>query len=220
MSSFLKTISVIADLMTILGLGGILTYGIYLKDRNLFGLRIFKIITFSFRLAIIIAIGALSYRLFDFPYAFFLVIFKGDTMNFYWEDGKEIQYIFTYIASGLISLPIVIFSIFSIATSSLYYPKLFLNQISGGYIRFNLDKYKHLVALEILEASYGTKIHSIDVTHILRSMVDTGKLQVVAGNQLAGDPHFLVPKILKVKYRYNQVDKTIEVNENDVLRIP
>ncbi len=208
-------------MITVLGIGGILTYGIFTKDTTLLGRKIFRFILSAFRLGIVLTAGILIYRLYEIPYGFILVILKDQATNFYWEQGKEIQHVIAYIiASLLLVVPYGLFCM-SVFTSSLYYPKLFLKSILGKYYHPDLTIYKEHVTLEIVEAVYGTTDHSIDVTTILRSMVEAGKLRVIASNGLAGDPHVGIGKTLRVKYRLDDnPEKTLVKREGELIEIP
>ena len=217
----LKVLSVLADVMTVLGVGGVLTYGVFKKDKNLLGRKVYRFMVVAFRLCIVLVVGILIYALYDIPYAIMLVILKGQTGNFYWEEGKEIQHILAYIVTIL--LLIVPYGLLgmSVFTASLYYPKLFLKTILGGYFHPDLSMYKQHVSLEIVEAVYGSSNHNIDVTAILRSMVDAGKLRIIVSNSLAGDPHYGVVKTLRIRYRLDdETEKTIVKTEGELLEIP
>jgi len=217
----LKILSVLADVMTVLGIGGVLTYGVLTRDKNLLGRKVYRLIVFFFRLSLVLAAGIFLYALYEIPYGLMLVALKGQTGHFYWEEGKEIQHVLAYVVSILFL--IVPYSLFgmSVFTASLYYPKLFLKSIMGGYYHPDLSVYKQHVFLEILEAVYGTPKHNIDVTAILRSMVEDDQLRVFANNGLAGDPHKGVRKTLTVKYRLNdEPEKTLVKTERELLEIP
>jgi hypothetical protein len=217
----LKILSVLADIMTILGIGGVLTYGAVKKDKNLFGRKVYRLLVFAFRLFLVSMAGILLYSLHEIPYGLSLVILKGHARPYYWEDGKEIQHVLAYIVSSLfLIVPYGLFSM-SVFTASLYYPKLFLKSVLGRYYHPDLSVYKRYLSLEILEAVYGSPTHNIDVTAVLRSMVDGGELRVFASNGLAGDPHKGVVKSLTVKYRLNEeAEKTVVKKEGELLEIP
>jgi hypothetical protein len=56
--------------------------------------------------------------------------------------------------------------------------------------------------LEIIKAKYHTKnSRSIDVTEILRGRIKAGGLNVIAGNELAGDPDYGTIKRLTVRFK-------------------
>jgi hypothetical protein len=217
----LKVLSILADAMTVLGVGGVLTYGVFTKDKNLLGRKVYRFIVVAFRLWIVLAAGILIYALYEIPYGLTLVILKGKTGNFYWEEGKEIQHILAYLVTTLLLIvPYGLLSM-SVFTASLYYPKLFLKNILGGYFHPDLSMYKRHVSLEIVEAVYGSPSHNIDVTAILRSMVDAGKLRVFVTNSLAGDPHYGVVKTLRIRYRLgDETEKTMVKTEGELLEIP
>ncbi|SRR6266478_130836 len=208
----------VADVMTVLGLGGIPSYGALARDRNLLGRKIFKLLIFTFKFGLILVVSILMCRLASLPYALLLITLKGEATPFYWEDGKAFYYIIAYL--GAISLMVLPYGliVLSIGTTSLYYPKLLFNKITNGAI--SLAKYQKFSVLEILKATYGSNAHTADVTEVLRSMVESGKLRVFASNSLAGDPDPGVGKTLRVKYRINDVEHSAEIGEGTTLIIP
>ena len=223
MDKFLKILSIVANVMTVLGIGGVLTYGAYARDKNLFGRKIYEFTVFAFRLTVVLALGILLYASYGFPYMTLLTMLKGSeaAMNFYyWQSGYEIQHAFAYSVSALALLvPWLLLSLV-IFTASLYYPKRFISTVSGGYYDPDLSPYKQYADLEIVEASYGSEKHNIDVTNVLQSMVKAGRLVVQASNNLVGDPHEGTEKKLIAKYRINGVEKTASVMEHKFLEIP
>ena len=222
MEQTIRVAGIIADVMTILGVGGLLTYGAATRDKNLLGRTIFKLVVFTFRLAIVLAVGAIMYPFYFLVYEVFLGMLGGYSTSeaMYWQAGQAPRYIAAYSASALFFLPALVIFAMSVFTASLYYPKLFLKTISGGYIDFQLDIYQQHLVLEIIEATYGSEAHNIDVTNILRSLVESGKLRVFASNRLAGDPHPGVVKMLNVKWRADGPEKQTNVEENKLLEIP
>ena len=74
----------------------------------------------------------------------------------------------------------------------------------------------------VLRASYGDGYRRVDVTARLRSMVRDGRLEVKAGNDLAGtDPAYNVTKHLQVEYRLgNGQVQQATVKEGEWLRLP
>ena len=54
--------------------------------------------------------------------------------------------------------------------------------------------------LKIIKAVYGTDQKNIDVTARLNELVKNNVLDIVASNNIAGDPHYGVTKQLKVEY--------------------
>ncbi len=220
MEQFLKTISTVADIMTILGLGGLLTYGAILRDKNLFGRRLFNFMVGILKFSLISFIWIFGYRLADIPYSMIILVIKGNLNYLYWEQGKEFQHLLGYIVTGAFVGSILLLISLYISTFSLYYPKLFLSTISGGRFSVDLKKYPRFANLEVLQASYGANTSFLDVTHVLRSMIDNGRLFVQASNSLAGDPIYGVRKSLIVKYRLDGIEKQSTVMEDDILEIP
>lgn len=78
--------------------------------------------------------------------------------------------------------------------------------------------------LEIRKAVYGDLDREdggrVDVTQKLAARVKDGQLEVIADNDLAGDPAYTIVKKLRVDYAIDGVAKTITVAERDVLQLP
>lgn len=74
--------------------------------------------------------------------------------------------------------------------------------------------------LEILSARYGASGRWVDVTGQARARVRDGRLTLRAGNELAGDPIFNVPKVLAVEYRVAGQIHSHQVAEGETLRLP
>ncbi|SRR5581483_691411 len=74
--------------------------------------------------------------------------------------------------------------------------------------------------LKILEAYYWTQNRVINVTQQIRDKILGDKLEVIAGNDLRGDPEYGQTKALTVVYSYDGVTMTNEVREGELLLIP
>jgi len=78
--------------------------------------------------------------------------------------------------------------------------------------------------LEIRKAVYGVLSRpdggKVDVTAKLADQVKDGRLEVTAGNGIAGDPATGIVKELRVEYIFDGVAKSITVAENETLRLP
>ncbi len=61
---------------------------------------------------------------------------------------------------------------------------------------------------------------SVDVTRILQQRIRDGRLSVLAGNRLAGDPAPGIVKQLRVDYRLDGKPGTVTVGENQLLTLP
>lgn len=74
--------------------------------------------------------------------------------------------------------------------------------------------------LTIIQAVYGTASHQIDVTDKLNSLVKDDVLEVVASNDIAGDPHEGVGKELNIEFSYDDTLQTRTFKEGEHLRLP
>lgn len=74
--------------------------------------------------------------------------------------------------------------------------------------------------LIIESAVYGIGDKTIDVSKQLNSMIANGKLQVIAGNQIAGDPIAGTHKELRVSYFCEGKQHSRVVPEGEILSLP
>ena len=83
--------------------------------------------------------------------------------------------------------------------------------------------------LEIVRGFYGKLppeipdnciTRMVDVTAKLNGLVKEGRLSVLAGNNLAGDPAPMTPKQLRIEYKLNGIAKTTAFNENEYVELP
>lgn len=213
-------ISKIADIMTILGLSSIPIYGIIFKYKNQLGNRIFRFSLTAFRFGLFILVWIIGINFSMFLYAVFLALLKGVSTPFYWEPGKELQHIIAYLVTGLIMVGILFPISMSIASFSLFYIHQFISKLTGGLIPFDKNNYPRFAKLEIIKGLYGANTSFVNVTHILRAMVEDGQIHVQASNSLAGDPIWGVPKTLQVTYKLNDIENSVSIPEGGILEIP
>ena len=79
-------------------------------------------------------------------------------------------------------------------------------------------------ALEIRHALFGVdplkNERCVDVTAQLNAAITNGRLNVIAGNNLAGDPAHMTPKRMVVDYAFNGRPRRLELSENARLHLP
>jgi hypothetical protein len=74
--------------------------------------------------------------------------------------------------------------------------------------------------LEIIDARYGTREHSVDVSYILRNHIRHGHLRIrVDNDSMRTDPYPGREKQLRVRYRENGQQQSVRVRENEWLDI-
>lgn len=74
--------------------------------------------------------------------------------------------------------------------------------------------------LQILEAYYWTQNRALDVTEQLRRRITGDNLEVIAGNDMGGDPEYGQVKTLTVLYKFDGMMMTNEVREGEVMALP
>jgi hypothetical protein len=219
MKTLIDTISIIANVMTIIGISGLSIYGLLYKNRNIHGRRIFRIMSSALKLSIVTLLLIFVFRLSEIPYSLIFLMLKTNTDNLDAKFGIEIYHILSFIITLLFALPLFLSISSIIMTSSLYYPKYFIGILSGGKIKYDLSMYAQHTDLEIIKATYGSDIYKIDVTEELQALVENNMLNVIASNNIKSDPHPRVKKRLHVKYRIRNQDDEITVTEHNMLSI-
>ena len=76
------------------------------------------------------------------------------------------------------------------------------------------------LTLEILEATYSTPRVSLDVTQELKDSIQRNKINILASNEIKGDPEPGIVKKLKVKYNYGDEPFEKEVGVGQRLILP
>jgi hypothetical protein len=91
---------------------------------------------------------------------------------------------------------------------------------SGEIKSFSSPNTKKPIGFEIIEAKYWTpKVHK-DITQKLIGMIKNNKLEVIASNEIDGDPDVGTRKKLTIKYRHNGMDLIKEYNEKEKIELP
>jgi hypothetical protein len=105
-------VSVIADAMTLIGLGGILTWGFVRKGSSRFADQIVDVFFFSIRLFLLFPITLIFLFLGSVPYLFAYLILRdafglitGDA-PLYWDQAPPIGYLTAYLIAGLVVVPL------------------------------------------------------------------------------------------------------------------
>lgn len=213
----LKIIGIVADVITISGITILTVMSSIRKNKDLIGFKINLYLTYFIRSVLIVVFVGIILLYIQKPYNFFLTVFKGYANGELWEKGKEIQHIIAYFITTVLVLSVLWTLSTIVWTSSFKYAFDFFNLLLPG--RPFKYKLKIKSKLDILSAIYGSDTNTIDITEVLRQMVNDEKLRIIANNELGGDPHPNVKKKLKVTYKKGAYPKTVEVIEDEILEI-
>lgn len=217
------SIEKISNVMSILGVGGLLSLAaaaIRMKNHSLYARKGFNALILLVKIGALIPIWLLGLRLAETPYSLILILAKGSAWPLWWEDGNELAHLAAYASTGLIVGFLLVLASLTLVTYSFYYPRAILSRLTGGAIKFDPKAYPRFAKLEILSALYGANSSFVDVTAFAKSMVEDGRIVVLSGNVLAGDPIWGVPKKLHVRLRYNGVEHAITADEGQELKFP
>lgn len=105
-------ISVIADIITILGIGGIVSWSIFRKNKTSLDQTIIGILLFGVKVSLIVLLLWPFFFLFYATHLFILVFFR-DTfgfqltypMNEFWDSNTSTPYIISYLVNAILLLP-------------------------------------------------------------------------------------------------------------------
>ena len=91
---------------------------------------------------------------------------------------------------------------------------------SGELKSFSAQDIKSKNKFEIIEAKYWTPRVQKDITQKLKALIKDNKLEVIASNEIDGDPDVGTRKKLTIKYNYNGMDLVKEYNEKEKIELP
>jgi hypothetical protein len=90
----------------------------------------------------------------------------------------------------------------------------------SGILGNRPDRAVDNAGLVIHQAIYGRDDRTIDVTDAVRRNVRDGRVEIVVGNELGGDPCHGVGKLLTVQYSYGGREHSRTLPEAQILKIP
>jgi hypothetical protein len=217
-SNFFKTISLVADILTLVTVLSAIPFALLKRKQNLFAFKISKFLHYLLRCCIMLVLTIIIFRLAEFVYFILLLSTKHqiDDSNYVWETGKEWQHLVSYFVSGSIALSLLWIMCSFVWTSSWNLAKEFFNL----FLPKNKLFIRQESPLEILNATYKTTYNQIDITQLARQMISQNKLTIKASNELAGDPHPGAVKALIINYRIGQKTFESQVTEGETLSIP
>jgi hypothetical protein len=110
-----KAIAITADIMTIIGLSGILTWSIFHKESRLAD-KVLEIFAYSIKTFFCLIIFSVFYLIFIVLFAYSRLFLTGltgvsaDMSNFWWSSKDSIGVLLAYLIAGLIAIPLFIIS--------------------------------------------------------------------------------------------------------------
>ena len=114
----------------------------------------------------------------------------------------------------------IIFLVFAIYFYYSSYKTISKIKGSGELKSFSTPDTKKQTGFEIIEAKYWTsRIHK-DITQKLKRMIKNNRLEVIASNEIDGDPDVGTRKKLTIKYRHNGMDLIKEYTEKEKIELP
>jgi hypothetical protein len=219
LNSIKELISIVANLITIVTLIWVTTYGLIKKHKNLLGFRINEFIGFILKSSILLVFGIIVFYLSYCLYLLILVFTKVNGSNVFWERGHELPHIIAYFISGAVGISLLWLLSTIIWTGSLKYVKSLWDntKLPNLFKEFSRDK-----ELIIDEAIYkATEDNFFNVTLIAQQMIKNNSLTITSSNSLAGDPLQYTIKNLIIKYRFGKENdpQTVVIPEYKTLTL-
>lgn len=224
---FFLVMSRLADFFAVAGISLAFIWGWLKKTKSPTGFMLNQFMSKLLRIALILVIYIFLFRFLMLIYFFVLLMVKGSLFSGseYWERGKELQHIISYLIGTAFSLPILWIIGTTIWTSSLEHTLELINLLLPKSAKINTNKYRNSTVLDILNAVYRTDDnHSIDVTETVKRMISNNRLEITSSNDLvggpSGDPQKGFHKNLIITYRINGFEKTEVIPEYRTKIIP
>jgi hypothetical protein len=208
-SDSVKILAIISHVSELLALLWGVIFGLMNKTKSVIGFTVSQFFAGIFKVAIIMLFCLIIS--FIPGWMIFGLVFEAVELLFgRWGWSYIAQYVIAGFISGAICLVLIWCFASWVWTGTLNNAKIVINHFRAANKRLPLTHYQ---TLTIVKATYGANGHDLDVTDKLRKMVVRNTLTIKASNELAGDPVEGVPKKLIVNYKYDDKEKTIELNE-------
>lgn len=212
MTVFIKILSTLADIITIIAILGGAVWGFINKNKNFIGFRINQLTIFIFRFSFILFLVPFLLSIWFYFNNWFCSI-----IPFFIYASPIILYIISCSITGLIIFAFFLLLSSIIFTSSFSFVISFFNTIFPK--NFKIKTYGGF-KLKILSAKYGTDETFFDVTENLNKMVENNSLTITASNAIAGDPAPQIKKKLTIKYQVSDYEeKESVIKEHETVNI-
>jgi hypothetical protein len=223
-------VGLVSGMVTLLGTLGVLSRVLLVGKRTRFDVLALEVLIGSFKIGLsVVAVSALvpvAASAIVIGQAMLANVFREPAAGaVFWDQSAPVSFAATYLLMSLFLVPLTV-----LIVQSIYYWSL------HPFVRFSKklrrEKPAELGAeprpaapangnLVIRAAAYGVRgSGTVDVTSQLQSLVRDGKLQVVADNNIAGDPAPWKVKQLVVGYEVGGVPGVVSVGENELCSIP
>jgi len=202
-------ISIIAGLITILGIGGIVSWSIFKKSRTQWSDTVLSVFSYGVKTAWCITLGAITLSIYLFIAWFILAMLQAILYESAWGQNAKFRFeIAVYLVLVVFHIPIYLVLCSCIYKSSW-----------GPWQRFweILIKKKNLEVLEARYYSVRNPNNFRNATDQVKDMVLKGKRKFSVDNDIVGDPEKGTKKELTVKYKLDGEEKTKTVTEGSTM---
>ena len=118
----LTIIGLVADIMAILGIGGLVSWSVFKRERGQFDETVLSIFAYSVKTALCLAVlgvfGVVASGVDNIILSMSLGYFGPDTPRF-WDPQNPLPYVFAHMATGLLFVPLSLLTCASLYASSL-----------------------------------------------------------------------------------------------------
>jgi len=212
-------ITIIAGSMTILGLSGVVSWGIGKHFSSAAANRIYQISLSVLKFGLSFLLLFIVFFIWQFCYGELVLLAKGSYSHgtFYWDINHPIPHIVCYT----ITIPIFLFIFIACALCVVMGSLSPFTAIPKKWRNKNIElDVKKKNALKILTAEYGSGSTFIDVKNRLDQYVFPDRIEFKVTNQVFGfDPTPGVPKVLNISVKTQNSEKKFKFKEGIVVQI-
>lgn len=201
-------ISIIAGIITILGIGGILTWSLSRKGKTQWSENVLSVFSYGIKTALCIIWGGIMLWV-------YLMITSMITFTSARPLNAPVLWQFYFNLAVYFVLAVFAVPIYLVLCSCIY------KSSWDPWQRF-LEIFYKRKRLEVIEARYYSAKHPdkyIDATEAIKKMVHKGKRRFLVNNGIVGDPEKLVGKELKVKYRLDGDEREKTATERSTMSL-
>jgi len=201
-------ISIIAGIITILGIGGIVTWSLSKKGKTQWSNTVLSVFSYGIKTAFCIILGAMSLWIYLIITSMITVTSEAPVNEPVWR-----QFYFNFAVYFVLAVFPV--SIYLVLCSCIYKSSWDPWQRLWEIV-FKKEK------LEVIKALYYSVENPnkyIDATEEIKKMVRKGKRKFLVNDDIVGDPKKGDPKELKVKYRLDGDERTKTVTQRSTMSL-
>ncbi len=211
--------SIVAGSMTILGLSGVVSWGIGKHFSNAIANKVYQISLSVFKLGLSFLLLFIIFFIWKFFYGE-MIIFSKDTWangTFYWDTNYPIPHLVCYAVTIPIFSFLYVICALCIVMGSLSPFKSIPQKWRNKNIELDIKKKK---VIQILKAEYGSGSTFVDVKNRLEQYIFNDRIDFKVTNKIFGfDPTPGIKKTLIIIVKTQNIEKQFEFKEGSIAQI-